>query len=107
VVLIFCLAPYFLNIAFADKAAQTWEVLRWVALAVPFKFFSTALGATLLTDQFIRRKVVASLFAVCIQVVVCVALREHPLAAFALAMIVGEACLAMFYSVLFYLRFWR
>lgn len=107
VVLIFCLAPYFLSIAFADKAAQTWEVLRWVVLAVPFKFFSTALGATLLTDQFIRRKVVASLFAVCIQIVVCVALREHPLAAFALGMIVGEACLAVFYSVLFYLRFWR
>ena len=61
-------APVLIPLVFSEKYTVSASVLQILAYGVPFRFFSTAVGAALLTESTVRLKVIVSLFSIGIQV---------------------------------------
>lgn len=61
-------APVLIPLVFSEKYTVSASVLQILAYGVPFRFFSTAVGAALLTESTVRLKVIVSLVSIGIQV---------------------------------------
>ncbi len=87
-----------MELAFGSAGAAAYPLLAVVIWAVPLRFYSTGVGAALLSERAIRWKVPSSIAAVVMQASLCIFLAGRAEHVFAMAMIAGELLVAILYS---------
>lgn len=94
-----------MGLAFGHAGAAAYPLLAALVWAIPLRFYSTGIGAALLSESAIRWKVPVSVAAVVVQGALCILLKGKAEHTFATAMIVGELLVAVFYSIVFVREF--
>jgi O-antigen/teichoic acid export membrane protein len=101
---IFVLSPRMIPLLFSDKYSAAISIINVLILAIPFRFFSTAIGATLLSESKVKFKVFISVVAVALQVCYSVALGGDVSSnGIAIVVVASE----IFVTVMYMIAYWH
>ncbi|MDN3549757.1 oligosaccharide flippase family protein [Mucilaginibacter aquaedulcis] len=92
---------YLIGIIYPKAFMKSSDILNILSFSLPFRFFSTALGASLLSAHSIRQKVFASFTAIALQVLFIVVIPKNGIVSLAYSFLFSEIMTSVFYYFIF------
>ncbi|KFF02446.1 oligosaccharide flippase family protein [Flavobacterium reichenbachii] len=95
-----------IKLIYPDSFKNSTQLLNILAISLPFRFYSTAIGAALLNERCIKYKVSASSISVVFQAMLMFFLQKIGETSISISFVISEVLTAILYTLIF-LRYFK
>jgi len=99
--ILFVLTPFVIKVVYPASFSSASAILMILCLSIPLRFFSTALGAAILSEESIPLKVAVSFLSIVIQAIFMYVLRGYGMQSLAMSYVISEFFVAALYFMIY------
>jgi O-antigen/teichoic acid export membrane protein len=94
-------AKFIIGFIYPSSFKESANILQILSLSLPFRFFSTAVGASLLSEQSVKKKLFASLISITLQSISVFIFSQYGINFLAVSYVFSELAIAILYYLIF------
>lgn len=100
-ILFYFTADLIISVIYPESFGEASKILRILFFCIPFRFFSTAIGASILTEKYVKHKVSISVIAILLQILFSIILSFEGILALSMSYVFSEVLIAFAYYIIY------